>query len=106
MQQADKPSGLKKYLLVLQWLPDQSVVRSLWSGGLGIALMSFTESIASARAFTKHGDRTPDPDQGPLALGIANIDGGFPGYASGGWNLTNGCERPGRGQDVTGGPKP
>ncbi len=58
-------------------LPDLSLVQSLWPAALGIALMSFTESIASARAFMKHGDPTPEPNQELLALGMANIGGGF-----------------------------
>lgn len=58
-------------------LPDLSLVQSLWPAALGIALMSFTESIAAARSFMKHGDPTPEPDKELLALGMANIGGGF-----------------------------
>jgi len=58
-------------------LPDLSLVRSLWPGALGLALMSFVESIAAARAFIQRGDPLPDADQELLALGIANIGGGF-----------------------------
>jgi high affinity sulfate transporter 1 len=58
-------------------LPDLSLVQSLWPAALGIALMSFTESIAAARSFMKHSDPMPEPDQELLALGMANIGGGF-----------------------------
>ncbi|MEA3441818.1 MAG: sulfate permease [Chloroflexota bacterium] len=66
------PSGLPDFSL-----PDISLVQGLWPAALGIALMSFTESIASARAFKEHDDPTPDPNQELLALGIANLGGGF-----------------------------
>ena len=39
--------------------------------------MSFTQSIASARAFQKHGEPEPDANQEILALGMANIGGGL-----------------------------
>jgi len=58
-------------------LPDLSLVRGLWPGALGIALMSFTESIAAARTFAKHGDPPCDPNQELLALGTANLGGSF-----------------------------
>jgi MFS superfamily sulfate permease-like transporter len=44
---------------------------------VGIALMSFTQSIASARAFQKHGEPEPDANQELLALGLANFGGGL-----------------------------
>lgn len=58
-------------------LPDISLVQHLWPAALGIALMSFTESIASARAFKDHSEPLPDPNQELLALGGANLVGGF-----------------------------
>lgn len=58
-------------------LPDLSLIQTLWPGALGIALMSFVESIAAARAFTQRGDPIPDADQELLALGMANVGGGF-----------------------------
>jgi len=64
------PSGLPTFSL-----PDLSFAGVLWPSALGIALMSFTESTAAARAFVKHGDPTPAPNQELLALGIANIGG-------------------------------
>jgi len=66
------PSGLPPFTL-----PDLSLVGRLWPSALGIALMSFTESIAVARTFMKRGELAPDPDQELLALGIANIGGGL-----------------------------
>ena len=58
-------------------LPDLSLVRILWPGALGIALMSFTESIAAGRAFARHDDPRPEPDRELIALGLANLAGSF-----------------------------
>ncbi|HSR32751.1 MAG TPA: SulP family inorganic anion transporter [Anaerolineae bacterium] len=66
-------------------LPNLSLVSALWPGALGIALMSFVESIASARAFAKQDDPPVDADQELRALGAANIGGGFfQAYPAGG----------------------
>jgi high affinity sulfate transporter 1 len=66
-------------------LPDLSLLGALWPGALGIALMSFVESIASARAFAGHDDPPVDADQDLFALGVANIAGGFSqAYPAGG----------------------
>jgi len=60
-------------------------VQALLPGALGIALMSFTESIAAARAFQKHGEPPVEANQELLALGMANIGGGlFQAMPSGG----------------------
>jgi MFS superfamily sulfate permease-like transporter len=65
--------------------PDLSLVQTLWPGALGIALMSFVESIASARAFARHDDLHVDADQELLALGAANVGGSFfQAYPAGG----------------------
>jgi SulP family sulfate permease len=66
------PPGLPSFSL-----PDISLVRALLPGALGIALMSFTQTIASARAFQRHGEPEPDANQELLALGLANIGGGL-----------------------------
>jgi high affinity sulfate transporter 1 len=66
------PPGLPAFTL-----PDISLVQSLWPAALGIALMSFTESIAAARSFMKHDEPTAEPDKELFALGMANIGGGF-----------------------------
>jgi high affinity sulfate transporter 1 len=76
----DIPAGLPSFSL-----PDLSLVSALWPGALGIALMSFVESIASARAFAQHDDLPVDADQELRALGAANIGGGFfQAYPAGG----------------------
>ena len=53
-------------------LPDYSLFMSLWPAAAGIALMSFTESIAAGRAFHRVGTPRPDANQELLALGAAN----------------------------------
>jgi SulP family sulfate permease len=58
-------------------LPDLSLVRLLWPGALGIALMSFTESVAAGRAFARPDDPRPQTDQELIALGAANLTGSF-----------------------------
>jgi high affinity sulfate transporter 1 len=68
----DVPPGLPSFSL-----PDLSLMLALLPGALGIALMSFTESIAAARAFQEHGEPDPDANQELLALGLANIGGGL-----------------------------
>jgi sulfate permease, SulP family len=58
-------------------LPNLSLVRTLWPGALGMALMSFTESIAAGRAFAAHNDPPPLPNRELIALGAANLAGSF-----------------------------
>jgi len=58
-------------------LPDFTLFRNLWPGALGIALMSFTESIAAGRAFVRQDDPFPIPNRELIALGAANIAGSF-----------------------------
>jgi high affinity sulfate transporter 1 len=66
-------------------VPDLALVGQLWPGALGIALMSFTESTASARAFAAKGEPRPDANQELLATGLSNIGGGlFGAMAAGG----------------------
>jgi len=65
--------------------PDWSLLGALWQGAVGIALMSFVESIASARAFAAHDDPPVDADQELFALGMANVAGAFTqSYPAGG----------------------
>jgi high affinity sulfate transporter 1 len=73
------PAGLPSMVL-----PDQSLFAELWPGALGIALMSFTESIAAGRAFAKHGEPRPHANQELLAIGLANAAGGLFGGMPGG----------------------
>jgi len=57
--------------------PDLSLVQLLWPGAVGIALISFTESVAAGRAFVGRGEPRPNPDQELRALGLANMAGAF-----------------------------
>ncbi len=76
----DIPTGLPSLSL-----PDLSLVGSLWLPALGIALMSFTESIAAARAFRGQSEPAVDANHELFALGMANIAGGFfQAYPAGG----------------------
>ena len=52
--------------------PDFSLVAQLWPGAAGIALMSFTETIAAGRAFSAPGEPLLRPNQELLATGLAN----------------------------------
>ncbi len=58
-------------------LPDLALLKVLWPGALGIALMSFTESIAAGRAFARHDDPPPVLNRELIALGAANLAGSF-----------------------------
>ncbi|MFN2181408.1 MAG: SulP family inorganic anion transporter [Candidatus Promineifilaceae bacterium] len=74
------PTGLPSFAL-----PDLSLARSLWLPAMGIALMSFTESIAAARAFRAQGEPAVDANHELFALGMANVAGGlFQAYPAGG----------------------
>ena len=74
------PSGLPSLSL-----PDPSLLGNLWAGALGIALMSFVESIAAGRAFARRGNPPVDATQELIALGVANIGGSFThAYPAGG----------------------
>ena len=66
-------------------IPDLMLLPKLWPGALGMALMSFTESIAAGRAFARHDDPPPVPNRELLALGAANLAGSFfKGFPAGG----------------------
>lgn len=56
-------------------LPDLALVEQLGPGALGIALMTFTESIAAGRAFVAPGDPRIDADRELVALAAANLGG-------------------------------
>jgi SulP family sulfate permease len=79
------PSGLPALAL-----PDLSLAALLWPAALGIALMSFTESVAAARTFCKQDDPPVNANQELLAVGAANLAsamvGGLP--AGGGASQT------------------
>ncbi len=72
-------------------LPDLSLVLEMWPAAAGIALMSFTESIAAGRAFAREGDPRPDSNQELVGIGAANAIGGLFGAmpAGGGTSQTN-----------------
>jgi sulfate permease, SulP family len=65
-------------------MPDPSLASPLWAGALGIALMSFTETIAAGRAFTREGEPRPRANQELMATGMANACGAFLGAMPGG----------------------
>jgi high affinity sulfate transporter 1 len=71
-------------------LPSMTLAADLWPAALGIALMSFTESIAAARAFAGSGEPDLKPNRELLALGLANAGGAFFGCmpAGGGTSQT------------------
>jgi len=61
------PRGLPSFVA-----PDLSLAAVLWPGALGIALMSFTETIAAGRAFAVSGEPQLVPNRELLATGLAN----------------------------------
>lgn len=58
-------------------LPTLDLVRELLPGAFGIALMSFTETIAAGRAFAVQGDPPIRADRELFATGAANVAGAF-----------------------------
>jgi high affinity sulfate transporter 1 len=79
------PSGLPSLTL-----PDLSLAALVWPAALGIALMSFTESVAAARTFSQRDEPPVDANRELLAVGVANVAsavvGGMP--AGGGASQT------------------
>lgn len=71
-------------------LPDGALVEALLPGALGIALMSFTESIAAGRAFASPSDPAIDANRELTATGAANLAGALFGAmpAGGGTSQT------------------
>ena len=68
--------------------PDFSLVKQLWPGALGIALMSFTETIAAGRAFALSEDPPLRANQELLATGLANMGGALLGSMPAGGGTT------------------
>ena len=70
--------------------PDASLARELLPGAIGIALMSFTESIAAAHAFAAPSDPPIEPNRELVATGVANLGGALIGAmpAGGGTSQT------------------
>ena len=68
--------------------PDFSLISVLWPGALGIALMSFTETVAAGRAFARKGEPAPRANTELIATGLANIGGALLGAMPGGGGTT------------------
>lgn len=66
------PTGLPPFTL-----PNLSNIMKLLPAAAGIALMSFTESIAVERTFIETNEKVPDANRELIVLGIANVAGGF-----------------------------
>jgi high affinity sulfate transporter 1 len=79
------PTGLPSLTL-----PDSSLMAQLWPAAVGIALMSFTETVAAARAFVQSGEPLLQPNRELLATGIGNLGGALLGSmpAGGGTSQT------------------
>lgn len=69
-------------------LPNVELMQQLWPGALGIALMSFTESIAAGRAFAQSGEPPPAANRELMATGFANLGGAFLGALAAGGGTT------------------
>ena len=68
--------------------PVFSLAVQLWPGALGIALMSFTETIAAGRAFAGGDEPSPKANRELLATGLANAGGALLGAMPGGGGTT------------------
>ncbi|HET6472677.1 MAG TPA: SulP family inorganic anion transporter, partial [Pseudomonadales bacterium] len=70
--------------------PDFQLFEGMWPSALGIALMSFTETTAAARAFVGNDEPMPRPNAELLATGLANAIGAWLGAmpAGGGTSQT------------------
>jgi len=77
------PQGLPSLMM-----PDFSLISVLWPGELGIALMSFTETVAAGRAFARKGEPAPRANTELIATGLANIGGALLGAMPGGGGTT------------------
>jgi high affinity sulfate transporter 1 len=73
------PTGLPSFTA-----PSLELAAQLWPGALGIALMSFTETIAAGRAFAKDDEQSPRANQELVATGLANAAGAVLGAMPGG----------------------
>jgi sulfate permease, SulP family len=71
-------------------MPDLALIEQLVPGALGIALMSFTESIAAGRAFAGPGEPPINANRELIATGAANLGGALFGAmpAGGGTSQT------------------
>jgi high affinity sulfate transporter 1 len=71
-------------------LPKPALFEAMWPAASGVALISFTESIAAARAFVRKSDPPINANRELLAAGAANAAGAFIGSmpAGGGTSQT------------------
>jgi sulfate permease, SulP family len=71
-------------------LPEAALLAQLWPAAAGIALMSFTETTAAARAFARSGEPPLQPNRELLATGVATAGGALLGAmpAGGGTSQT------------------
>jgi sulfate permease, SulP family len=71
-------------------LPDLALIEEMVPGALGMALMSFTETIAAGRAFARADDPPIDANRELIATGAANLGGALFGAmpAGGGTSQT------------------
>lgn len=69
-------------------VPDLVLASKLWPGALGIALMSFTETVAAGRAFALSEEASPDANRELLATAMANAGGAFLGAMPAGGGTT------------------
>jgi high affinity sulfate transporter 1 len=76
--------------LPMPQLPRPSLFQAMWPAAAGVALISFTESIAAARAFIRSADPPISANRELFALGAANAAGAFIGSmpAGGGTSQT------------------
>ena len=65
-------------------MPDRSMIEELWPAAVGIALMSFTETVAAGRAFVREDEPVPSANRELLATGFANLGSAFLGAMPGG----------------------
>jgi SulP family sulfate permease len=77
------PTGLPSLIL-----PDLQLADQLWPAALGIALMSFTETIAAGRAFIRGDEPAPGANRELLATGLANAGGALLGAMPAGGGTT------------------
>jgi high affinity sulfate transporter 1 len=73
------PTGLPSLTM-----PDLGLIAGLWPAALGIALMSFTETIAAGQAFARPEEPVLQPNRELLATGLANAGGALLGSMAGG----------------------
>lgn len=77
------PTGLP----AVTW-PDLSLLEALWPAAAGIALMSFSETVAAGRAFLGGDEPPPRANRELVATGLANAGGAFLGAMPGGGGTT------------------